>query len=188
MSQMVFVRIIVVVDYYVLLLLLFATLVFASFSSRRVCLAFVRCISISQSLISDLSLSLSHQKHLMMMRAQTGRHHGATVGLFLRSLVLDISSFIFDASYTLAARARRSPLHKKRMHLPRDLPSCLTKRTTFRDLIILSLSLTKTTAKKTSKKPTNCSGIPGKVRTTQITSQSRKGKTYTKPLGKPRSY
>ena len=83
MSQMVFVRIIIVVDYYVLLLLmLFATLVFASFSSRRVCLAFVRCISISQSLISDLSLSLSHQKHLIMMRAQTGRHHGATVGLF----------------------------------------------------------------------------------------------------------
>ena len=120
MSQMVFVRIIVVVDYYVLLLLLlllllFVTLVFASFSSRRVCLAFVRCISISQSLISDLSLSLSlsHQKHLIMMRAQTGRHHGATVGLFLRSLVLDISSFIFDASYTLAAQRSKISVPQK---------------------------------------------------------------------------
>ncbi len=142
MSQMVFVRIIVVVDYYVLLLLLlllFVTLVFASFSSRRVCLAFVRCISISQSLISDLSLSLSHQKHLIMMRAQTGRHHGATVGLFLRSLVLDISSFIFDASYTLAAQRSKISVPQKTHALPRDLPSCLTKRTTFRDLIILSL-------------------------------------------------
>ena len=116
MSQMVFVRIIVVVDYYVLLLLLllFVTLVFSSFSSRRVCLAFVRCISISQSLISDLSdLSLSHQKHLIMMRAQTGRHHGATVGLFLRSLVLDISSFIFDASYTLAAQRSKISVPQK---------------------------------------------------------------------------
>ena len=120
MSQMVFVRIIIVVDYYVLLLLLlllFVTLVFASFSSRRVCLAFVRCISISQSLISDLSLSLSlslsHQKHLIMMRAQTGRHHGATVGLFLRSLVLDISSFIFDASYTLAAQRSKISVPQK---------------------------------------------------------------------------
>ena len=117
MSQMVFVRIIVVVDYYalllLLLLLLFVTLVFASFSSRRVCLAFVRCISISQSLISDLSLSLSHQKHLIMMRAQTGRHHGATVGLFLRSLVLDISSFIFDASYTLAAQRSKISVPQK---------------------------------------------------------------------------
>ena len=143
MSQMVFVRIIIVVDYYVLLLLmLFVTLVFASFSSRRVCLAFVRCISISQSLISDLSLSLSHQKHLIMMRAQTGRHHGATVGLFLRSLVLDISSFIFDASYTLAAQRSKISIAQKThacSNLPRDLPSCLTKRTTFRDLIILSL-------------------------------------------------
>ena len=140
MSQMVFVRIIVVVDYYVLLLLLlFVTLVFASFSSCRVCLAFVRCISISQSLISDLSLSLSHQKHLIMMRAQTGRHHGATVGLFLRSLVLDISSFIFDASYTLAAQRSKISVPQKTHALPRDLPSCLTKRTTFRDLIILSL-------------------------------------------------
>ena len=146
MSQMVFVRIIIVVDYYVLLLLLlllFVTLVFASFSSRRVCLAFVRCISISQSLISDLSLSLSlslsHQKHLIMMRAQTGRHHGATVGLFLRSLVLDISSFIFDASYTLAAQRSKISVPQKTHALPRDLPSCLTKRTTFRDLIILSL-------------------------------------------------
>ena len=116
MSQMVFVRIIIVVDYYVLLLLmLFVTLIFASFSSRRVCLAFVRCISISQSLISDLSLSLSlsHQKHLIMMRAQTGRHHGATVGLFLRSLVLDISSFIFDASYTLAAQRSKISVPQK---------------------------------------------------------------------------
>tara|TARA_B100000475_G_scaffold75088_1_gene53869 strand:- start:1322 stop:1753 length:432 start_codon:yes stop_codon:yes gene_type:complete len=143
MSQMVFVRIIIVVDYYVLLLLLllllFVTFVFASFSSRRVCLAFVRCISISQSLISDLSLSLSHQKHLIMMRAQTGRHHGATVGLFLRSLVLDISSFIFDASYTLAAQRSKISVPQKTHALPRDLPSCLTKRTTFRDLIILSL-------------------------------------------------
>ena len=139
MSQMVFVRIIVVVDYYALLLLLFVTLVFSSFSSRRVCLAFVRCISISQSLISDLSLSLSHQKHLIMMRAQTGRHHGATVGLFLRSLVLDISSFIFDASYTLAAQRSKISVPQKTHALPRDLPSCLTKRTTFRDLIILSL-------------------------------------------------
>ena len=141
MSQMVFVRIIIVVDYYVLLLLLllFVTLVFASFSSRRVCLAFVRCISISQSLISDLSLSLSHQKHLIMMRAQTGRHHGATVGLFLRSLVLDIPSFIFDASYTLAAQRSKISVPQKTHALPRDLPSCLTKRTTFRDLIILSL-------------------------------------------------
>ena len=142
MSQMVFVRIIVVVDYYallLLLLLLFVTLVFSSFSSRRVCLAFVRCISISQSLISDLSLSLSHQKHLIMMRAQTGRHHGATVGLFLRSLVLDISSFIFDASYTLAAQRSKISVPQKTHALPRDLPSCLTKRTTFRDLIILSL-------------------------------------------------
>ena len=114
MSQMVFVRIIVVVDYYVLLLLLlllFVTLVFASFSSRRVCLAFVRCISISRSLISDLILS--HQKHLIMMRAQTGRHHGATVGLFLRSLVLDISSFIFDASYTLAAQRSKISIAQK---------------------------------------------------------------------------
>ena len=114
MSQMVFVRIIVVVDYYVLLLLLlllFVTLVFASFSSRRVCLAFVRCISISRSLISDLILS--HQKHLIMMRAQTGRHHGATVGLFLRSLVLDISSFIFDASYTLAAQRSKISVPQK---------------------------------------------------------------------------
>ena len=114
MSQMVFVRIIVVVDYYVLLLLLlllFVTLVFASFSSRRVCLAFVRCISISRSLISDLILS--HQKHLIMMRAQTGRHHGATVGLFLRSLVLDISSFIFDASYTLAAQRAKISVPQK---------------------------------------------------------------------------
>jgi len=112
MSQMVFIRLIVVVDYYalLLLLLLFATLVFASFSSRRVCLAFVRCISISQSLIS---LSLSHQKHLIMMRAQTGRHHGATVGLFLRSLVLDISSFIFDASYTLAAQRAKISVPQK---------------------------------------------------------------------------
>ena len=143
MSQMVFVCIIIVVDYYVLLLLLllllFVTLVFSSFSSRRVCLAFVRCISISQSLISDLSLSLSHQKHLIMMRAQTGRHHGATVGLFLRSLVLDISSFIFDASYTLAAQRSKISVPQKTHALPRDLPSCLTKRTTFRDLIILSL-------------------------------------------------
>jgi len=68
MSQMVFIRLIVVVDYYalllLLLLLLFLTLVFASFSSRRVCLAFVRCISISQSLISDLSLSLSLIKNI----------------------------------------------------------------------------------------------------------------------------
>ena len=114
MSQMVFVRIIIVVDYYVLLLLLlllFVTLVFASFSSRRVCLAFVRCISISRSLISDLILS--HQKHLIMMRAQTGRHHGATVGLFLRSLVLDISSFIFDASYTLAAQRSKISVPQK---------------------------------------------------------------------------
>ena len=113
MSQMVFVRIIVVVDYYalLLLLLLFVTLVFSSFSSRRVCLAFVRCISISQSLISDLSLS--HQKHLIMMRAQTGRHHGATVGLFLRSLVLDISSFIFDESYTLAAQRSKISVAQK---------------------------------------------------------------------------
>ena len=116
MSQMVFVRIIVVVDYYallllLLLLLLFVTLVFASFSSRRVCLAFVRCISISRSLISDLILS--HQKHLIMMRAQTGRHHGATVGLFLRSLVLDISSFIFDASYTLAAQRSKISIAQK---------------------------------------------------------------------------
>ena len=114
MSQMVFVRIIVVVDYYallLLLLLLFATLVFSSFSSRRVCLAFVRCISISRSLISDLILS--HQKHLIMMRAQTGRHHGATVGLFLRSLVLDISSFIFDASYTLAAQRAKISVPQK---------------------------------------------------------------------------
>ena len=143
MSQMVFVRIIIVVDYYVLLLLLllllFVTFVFASFSSRRVCLAFVRCISISQSLISDLSLSLSHQKHLIMMRAQTGRHHGATVGLFLRSPVLDIPSFIFDASYTLAAQRSKISVPQKTHALPRDLPSCLTKRTTFRDLIILSL-------------------------------------------------
>ena len=114
MSQMVFVRIIIIVDYYVLLLLLlllFATLVFASFSSRRVCLAFVRCISISRSLISDLILS--HQKHLIMMRAQTGRHHGATVGLFLRSLVLDISSFIFDASYTLAVQRSKLSVPQK---------------------------------------------------------------------------
>jgi hypothetical protein len=116
MSQMVFVRIIVVVDYYallllLLLLLLFVTLVFSSFSSRRVCLAFVRCISISRSLISDLILS--HQKHLIMMRAQTGRHHGATVGLFLRSLVLDISSFIFDASYTLAAQRSKISVPQK---------------------------------------------------------------------------
>ena len=115
MSQMVFVRIIVVVDYYalllLLLLLLFVTLVFSSFSSRRVCLAFVRCISISRSLISDLILS--HQKHLIMMRAQTGRHHGATVGLFLRSLVLDISSFIFDASYTLAAQRSKISIAQK---------------------------------------------------------------------------
>jgi len=115
MSQMVFVRIIVVVDYYalllLLLLLLFATLVFASFSSRRVCLAFVRCISISRSLISDLILS--HQKHLIMMRAQTGRHHGATVGVFLRSLVLDISAFIFDASYTLAAQRSKISIAQK---------------------------------------------------------------------------
>jgi hypothetical protein len=115
MSQMVFVRIIVVVDYYalllLLLLLLFVTLVFSSFSSRRVCLAFVRCISISRSLISDLILS--HQKHLIMMRAQTGRHHGATVGLFLRSLVLDISSFIFDASYTLAAQRAKISVPQK---------------------------------------------------------------------------
>ena len=138
MSQMVFVRIIIVVDYYVLLLLLlFVTLVFASFSSRRVCLAFVRCISISRSLISDLILS--HQKHLIMMRAQTGRHHGATVGLFLRSLVLDIPSFIFDASYTLAAQRSKISVPQKTHALPRDLPSCLTKRSTFRDLIILSL-------------------------------------------------
>ena len=116
MSQMVFVRIIVVVDYYallLLLLLLFVTLVFASFSSRRVCLAFVRCISISQSLISDLSLSLSHQKHLIMRRAQTGRHHGATVGLFFLSLVLDISSCIFDASYTLAAQRAKISVPQK---------------------------------------------------------------------------
>ena len=114
MSQMVFVRIIVVVDYYallLLLLLLFVTLVFSSFSSRRVCLAFVRCISISRSLISDLILS--HQKHLIMMRAQTGRHHGATVGLFLRSLVLAISSFIFDASYTLAAQRSKISVPQK---------------------------------------------------------------------------
>ena len=113
MSQMVFVRIIVVVDYYalLLLLLLFVTLVFSSFTSRRVCLAFVRCISISRSLISDLILS--HQKHLIMMRAQTGRHHGATVGLFLRSLVLDISSFIFDASYTLAAQRAKISVPQK---------------------------------------------------------------------------
>ena len=144
MSQMVFVRIIIVVDYYVLLLLmLFVTLVFASFSSRRVCLAFVRCISISQSLISDLSLSLSHRKHLIMIRAQTGRHHGATVGLFCDHswsiFSLPLSSLMI---YTRAVqRSKISTAQKTHAcsNLPRDLPSCLTKRTTFRDLIILSL-------------------------------------------------
>ena len=147
-------------------------------------LRWIRRIRFPINISPNASLFFSNlQCAKRMMRANAGRHHGETVGLFSRDLshvwMIDCSgSFSTSLSFIVRAFDLLEKKHTKTLEDSLSLSSFDQKMHFFPS----------PAAKKTSKKPTKRSGIPGKVLTTRITNQTRKVTTCSKAPAKRKSY
>ena len=147
-------------------------------------LRWIRRIRFPINISPNASLFFSNlQCAKRMMRANAGRHHGETVGLFSRDLshvwmivVVPFFRRLYHSTCAHSIYSKRNTRKRSRNSL--SLSSFDQKMHFFPS----------PAAKKTSKKPTKRSGIPGKVLTTRITNQTRKVTTCSKAPAKRKSY